>query len=89
MWQAASPEGLKAELIGGVVYMASRLRIPHGDSSQLVATVLGVYQAHTPGVKGSENATTILGDGSEPQPDHSLRLEAKYGGRSRYAPMES
>jgi Uma2 family endonuclease len=77
------PRDVKAELIGGVVYMASPLGIEHGDTSRLVATVLGVYQAETPGVKGSDNATTILADDSEPQPDHSLRLLPERGGQTR------
>lgn len=76
-------EDVKAELIGGVVYMASPLRAPHGGGSRLIASVLGTYQAATPGVDGEDNATTILGEQSEPQPDHLLRLSPERGGRSR------
>ena len=76
-------DDVKAELIGGVVYMASPLRTPHGGRTRLVSTLLGNYQAGTPGVEGEDNATTILGGDSEPQPDHSLRLLPEQGGRSR------
>src|SRR5437773_8207990 len=70
----AYPEDVKFELIGGVVYMASPLRRPHGRYSIHLETVLGIYEASTPGIEGLDNATTILGEFSEPQPDLTLRI---------------
>ncbi len=79
----ACPEKLKAELIGGIVYMASPLRRPHGKSHIHLGTVFGLYEAATPGVEALDNATTILGPYQEPQPDLALRLLPEFGGRSR------
>jgi Uma2 family endonuclease len=74
----------KAELIEGVVYVASPVRIkrhaePHGD----LITWLGVYKASTPGVTLGDNATVRLDLDNEPQPDGLLRLEEACGGQSR------
>lgn len=78
----AYPDDVKFELIGGIVYMASPLRYPHGAYSQLLSGVFCLYAAATPGVEGADNVTTILGEESEPQPDLALRLLAEYGGQS-------
>lgn len=48
----------KAELIEGIVYMASPLRFSaHGQPHFQINCWLGVYTAGTPGVKGVDNAT--------------------------------
>jgi Uma2 family endonuclease len=80
----AYPEDVKFELIGGIVYMASPLKQPHGTSTRELAGVLFVYKASTPGVEGADNLTTILGEKSEPQPDLMLRLLKECGGQSDY-----
>src|SRR5687767_9616528 len=74
----AMPEDVKAELIGGIVYMSSPLRRRHGHKDFRLATVLGLYEWRTPGVEGSTNTTAILGDESEPQPDQALRIVPEY-----------
>jgi Uma2 family endonuclease len=79
----AAPPGVKAELIDGVVYMAPPLHQPHGSPHIGLATVLGLYQAATPGVFAVNNGTVILGPRSEPQPDLNLRILAEYGGQVR------
>src|SRR5437660_9041942 len=61
----AMPEDVRAELIGGIVYMASQLGLPHGEANVNLAAILGQYQAASPGVRGADDATTILGDESE------------------------
>jgi hypothetical protein len=43
------PDDKKIELIGGVVYMASPLKRPHGTSSPHITTWLTLYCASTPG----------------------------------------
>jgi Uma2 family endonuclease len=78
----AYPENVKAELIGGVVYMASPLKQPHAQSHIDLGTVLNVFKAATPGLMAVDNATTTLGGISEPQPDVSLRILPEYGGRA-------
>jgi hypothetical protein len=66
----AMPELKKAELIGGVIYMASPVRLnQHGEPDSLVQTWLGTYGIATPGVKAATNATTRLGPDDVPQPD--------------------
>ena len=80
---SAMPSHIRAELIGGRVYMSSPLRLPHGRASRHLAALLGVYQAATPGVDGMDNTTTVLGEDSEPQPDHALRILPEFGGQSR------
>ncbi len=79
----ACPPHEKWELIGGIVYMASALRYPHGNYDFSVGGALGLYAAATPGVEGAHNVTSILGEESEPQPDLALRIAAQYGGGSR------
>jgi Uma2 family endonuclease len=71
----------KAELIEGVVYVASRVRArSHGEPHGLIITWLGVYKAITPGVGLGDNATVRLDADNEPQPDGLLRIEV--GGQS-------
>ena len=78
----AMPNLKKAELIEGVVYLASPLRIKsHGEPHALIMTWLGVYKAATPGVGFADNSTVRLDADNEPQPDALLRIEN--GGRSR------
>ena len=77
------PEHVKAELIGGVVYMASPLGLPHGEMTSTVVAWLANYRFRTPGVREADNATMILDDRSEPQPDVVLRILPDSGGSSR------
>ena len=70
----AMPEHVKAELIEGVVYMPSPLKWEHGDVHGEVLTWLKLYKAATPGTRVGDNATTIMGPQSEPQPDACLIL---------------
>jgi hypothetical protein len=80
------PEDVKFELIGGIVYMTSPLRRSHGNYHLKLALALELFASATPGVEGLDNATAILGEESEPQPDLALRIREKYGGRSRVNP---
>jgi hypothetical protein len=77
------PDSTKFELIGGTVYMASPLRRPHAKFHGTLSMILRLYAAQTPGVEMLDNATTILGDQSEPQPDLCLRVLSAFGGQSR------
>lgn len=79
----AYPEDVKFELIGGVVYMASPLRRAHAGYHPELSGVLWMYSSATPGIEVLDNATTILGEESEPQPDLEVRILAAFGGRSR------
>jgi Uma2 family endonuclease len=79
----AYPDGTKFELVGGTVYMTSPLRWPHGNYHLKLGLALELYASATPGVEAGDNATSILGEESEPQPDLALRLLPEYGGQSR------
>ncbi len=79
----ASPDDVKFELIEGIVYMASPLRWKHGNYSQELSLVFGLYRAATTGVEAGDNATILLGEESEPQPNLVLRILPEYGGQSR------
>jgi Uma2 family endonuclease len=73
---AAMPHVKKAELIEGIVYMASPVRadvhgIPHVD----LATLLRVYATKHPGLLVADNATVRLDTLNEPQPDLLLMRE--------------
>src|SRR5437764_12588600 len=74
----AHPDDAKFELIGGVVYMASPMRLPHGKYHQKICYAFELYDSATPGLEGTIAATTILGEWSEPQPDSTLRILPAY-----------
>src|SRR5437867_3313979 len=80
----ALPDLKKAELIEGVVYVGSPVRIDvHGKPHGLITGWLAVYTAATPGVELADNTTVRLDVRNEPQPDALLRLDPAAGGRSR------
>src|ERR1700693_5405100 len=67
----AMPE-VRAELIGGLVYMCSPQRLRHGYHHLNRAQLTGDYFDETPGTEGCVNSTSILGPDAEPQPDTFL-----------------
>src|SRR5438477_7908082 len=69
----AMPHIKKAELIEGVVYMPSPVRIghharPHSD----LGTFVGIYRHFTPGTDGGASASVRMDMNNEPQPDVGL-----------------
>ncbi|MBN3898276.1 MAG: Uma2 family endonuclease [Nostoc sp. NOS(2021)] len=79
----AMPNVKKAELIEGVVYVASPLGFeahaePHGN----LMIWLGIYKVATPGVRLGDNPTVRLDLHNEPQPDAILLIDAACGGLS-------
>jgi len=77
----ALPHLKKAELIAGIVYMASPLRITqYGEPHGVIMTWLGIYKALISGVQLGDNCTVRLDGDNEPQPDALLRIEL--GGQS-------
>ena len=80
----SAPHIKKAELIEGVVYVASPLRFashaePHGNLMGWFWT----YKIATPGVRLGDNPTVRLDLDNEPQPDAVLLIDENAGGRSR------
>ena len=83
----AMPEVKKAELIDGIVYMTSPVRIDqHGEPDGLLQTWLGTYAISTPGVKHAINSTARLSPDDVPQPDGLLRILPELGGQARLDP---
>lgn len=78
----AMPEGTKAELIGGVVYMAAAQKVRHSRSEPLIIRWLDEYAAETPHTEVLANATDILSTESEPQPDACLIVDPAAGGQT-------
>jgi Uma2 family endonuclease len=79
----AMPEVKKAELIQGIVYMGSPIRLTqHAEPDNLVQGWLFHYAAYTPGTKAGSSATARLGPDDVPQPDALLRVVPECGGRS-------
>ena len=77
------PDDFRAELVGGVVYVASPLKRRHGTSHVHLGGVLAMYVAHTLGTEAADNATILLGDEGEPQPDLFVRILPEFGGQSQ------
>jgi Uma2 family endonuclease len=77
----AMPEDARAELINGVVSMASPLSQTHVSSDAIALRWLFAYEDATPGVVVHANATVIFGEEGEVQPDAYLRVLSEYGGR--------
>lgn len=79
----AMPSNIKAELIEGVVYMSSPVRVeyhgePHGD----LLAWFGLYRASTPGVRSPVNSTIRFGTNNQPQPDAALMIAPEKGGQA-------
>ena len=73
----------KAELIEGVVFMPSPVRLSrHGLPSAQLVTWLTVYMAGTSGVMVGDNCTVRLDLDNEPQPDALLFIESDCGGQA-------
>lgn len=78
----AMPGVKNAELIEGVVYMASPVSARHsGPHSDLIGWLV-VYRSATPGVLAGDNATLRFDGDNEPQPDALLAIETACGGQS-------
>lgn len=80
---SAMPHVKKAELIEGIVYMASPLRFePHAEPHGDLIGWLWTYKIASPGVRMGDNPTVRLDLDNEPQPDALLMIDAVCGGRA-------
>jgi hypothetical protein len=83
---SAMPKHVRAELIGGVVFMASPVRISfHGQPHAYLVTWAGLYRFATPGIIIGDNSTIRLDADSEPQPDLCLFIDPARGGKAKIA----
>ena len=79
------PEVKKAELIEGVVYMPSPVRVQsHGKPHSILNAWLVYYVSKTPGLGGfADNTTVRLDNDNEPQPDLLALLPPHLGGAAK------
>jgi Uma2 family endonuclease len=81
---AAAPHIKKAELIEGIVYVASPLRFQqHAEPHSRIHGWLWTYQVSTPGLLLGIEPTVRLDLDNEPQPDIVLILDEAAGGQAR------
>jgi Uma2 family endonuclease len=66
------PEIKKAELVEGVVYVASPVRVIHGEPHGIVLFWLNGYRMTHPGLRVGDNVTVLLDGDNEVQPDACL-----------------
>lgn len=80
----AAPHIKKAELIEGVVYVASPLRFEsHAEPHGHLIGWLWTYQIATPGVRLGIEPTVRLDRDNQPQPDGVLLINKKLAGQAR------
>jgi Uma2 family endonuclease len=79
----AMPHLKKAELLKGIVYMPSPVRMEHhGEPHHDLSGWLFLYKVATPGLRAADNSTVRLGPEDEPQPDLLLMIPRDRGGQS-------
>ena len=80
----AMPDRMKAELIDGVVYMASPVNhMRHGRPHFHLNGWLDRYRIATPGIDGGDNSSLGLDLDNMPQPDGFLYVAPGVGGQVR------
>ena len=78
----AMPPDFRAELIGGIVYVSSPQKLPHGNHHVKLVRLADEYVDDTPGTGICLDSTTILGPGAEPQPDTAIFIHPECGGQA-------
>jgi len=79
----AMPPGIKAELLEGVVYMASPVsQRKHGKPHFLLNTWLYNYMCETPGLDAGTDSTVRFDADDQPQPDCHMRILPECGGQA-------
>jgi Uma2 family endonuclease len=77
-----TPEGFRAQLIRGIVYATnSRTTARHGSTHARAVYWLCLFAADTPGLAAVDRTTHLLGEESELEPDASLFVLPRFGGR--------
>lgn len=79
----AMPQVNKAELVEGIVYMPSPVRVCHGQPHAILTSWLGYYVSKTPSLIIIDNGTVRLDEDNEPQPDLMLLIPQTAGGAAR------
>jgi Uma2 family endonuclease len=73
----------KAELIGGIIYLDSRVTAAHGRADGIMHAWLCTYASRHPETEVLTNATVILDAENTVQPDALLRRLPEHGGLTR------
>lgn len=77
------PDIKKAELIEGVVFVGSPVRLPeHAEPHADIMYWLGYYRAKHPGCRVADNGTVRLDEQNEPQPDAMMFRVQAHGGQA-------
>ncbi len=79
----AMPQGIRAELIGGIVSMPSPVGKRHYISTANAVGWLWTYRSRTLGTELGDNGSTALDDLGEVQPDAFLRILPEHGGQTQ------
>lgn len=80
----AMQENVRAELVEGVVFMASAVRFNgHAEQHAELISWTAIYRAGTRGVRLGDNATLRLDFDNEPQPDVCLLIDPACGGKTK------
>jgi Uma2 family endonuclease len=79
----AMPPGVRAELIGGVVFMPSPVGKRHYVTTANAVGWLWTYRNRTPGTETGDNGSTALDEIGEVQPDAFLRVLPDRGGQTQ------
>ena len=77
----AMPQVNKAELVEGIVFMPSPVRVCHGQPHAILTSWLGYYLSKTPNLIIIDNGTVRLDEDNEPQPDVMLLIPEQAGGQ--------
>ncbi len=80
-WEAM-PDLQHAELIDGVVFMASPVGRLHGALLVRIGGWLSAYCDVAHACEAASDSTWLMGTGDIPQPDAALRILPEYGGQS-------
>ncbi len=82
----AMPEGFRAELLEGIVYVnAAVRRNSHGRPHAILTGWLFQYETATPHVELTLTPTVRLADGNNPEPDAVLEIDPRCGGATRHS----
>ncbi len=76
----AQPHRRKAELIGGIVYVASPVRVDHSLNHTGLIGWMHNYALATPGLFVPSDGTLVATEQDEPQPDVALAIRPERGG---------
>jgi Uma2 family endonuclease len=80
---SSMPRLKHAELINGVVFFEESVRGGHGGAHATLGGYIGKYAFSSPRLCGAINASLILDDRNELQPDICVTVDAQWGGRTR------